>query len=173
MLDQKQKDNKDNKTKTHTQTILSSFLAPKRKTSKNDNVSAETITQRNEITNAIDYANCHSKEEIDRTKDRFVIAYLFTLLFCSNVFLLYKREITCFSTQNSSYRKKKNQVKLVHKYANIGLKSKCIWETYLELLALYSVDCQKKGIFRVIGRGLACFHSLSAQKRNSNSNPNR
>ena len=84
--------------------MLSSFLTTKRKTTK---ISAKTVTQRNEITNAIDYANYYSKEEIDRTKNRFVIAYLFTLLFCSNVFLLYNREITCVSIQNSSYGKKK------------------------------------------------------------------
>ena len=65
--------------------MLSSFLTTKRKTSK---ISAKTVTQRNEITNDIEYADSHSKEEIDRTKDRFVTTYLFALLFCCNIFLL-------------------------------------------------------------------------------------
>ena len=43
----------------------------------------------------------------------------------------------------------------------------------MELLALYSLDCQKKGIFRAIDGGLACFHYFSARKRNGNSNPSR
>ena len=81
MFNQKQKDNKDKKTKMHAQTMLSSFLAPKRKTSKNDNVSVETVTERNEIMNTIDDANCPSKEKINRIKCRFVIAYFFALFF--------------------------------------------------------------------------------------------
>ena len=90
--------------------MLSSFLVPKRRATNDNNLLTDISAQRNEISNITNDTNGHSEEESRRTEDNFVMKYLLIILIYYNAFSLCSRTTTCVSMQNSSFRKKKNQV---------------------------------------------------------------
>jgi len=79
VFDLKKKDDKDKKTKTYTQSMLTSFLVEKKRKLNSDNASTKTAVQTNEETNATNDNNGCSEEESNGINLRFVLKYLFIL----------------------------------------------------------------------------------------------
>ena len=153
------------KEKTCVQSIVISFVVPRRK-EKSANVAV--INNSNESNSCSNIKNINDNNNVPAIETptlivtnnvgvtRFVIISM-CILIIKFFFNNFSSRSNCAGKMNSVHGKRKHQISIVHKYALVDPNSTCEWENYLSFPAPCEKECNRKDAYNAVDSGLACY----------------